>query len=119
MAVMADLRSQAVTGVAPPQSGEALIRDAWPGVASAPTAAGLAMRCYHAGFLSILTAPIGWLILSPFLLQRLAGFLLGTVTRYRLTNRRLMIARGAKAVPKQEVPLDQIKDVKLIEDDMS
>ena len=36
--------------------------------------------------------------------------------RYRLTNRRLMICQGMRPKPKQEVPLNQIKDVVVITD---
>jgi hypothetical protein len=115
---MADSQSQAVAGLTAPQISEALIRDAWPGVASAPASAGLAKRCYE----SVVLAPIGWLILAPFLLKRVAGFLPGLgglATRYRLTNRRLMVCRGSTATAAQEVPLERIKDVKLSTDDVS
>jgi len=118
MPVMVESRSQAVAGVTAPQHAEALIRDAWPGVASAPAAAALAKRCYQSAIL----APIGWLILAPFLLKRITGFLPGfggLATRYRLTNRRLAVCRGSQATPVQEVPLDRIKDVKLTADDVS
>ena len=40
----------------------------------------------------------------------------GLATRYRLTNRRLMTCKGMKPVPDKEVPLDRIKDVKLVTD---
>jgi hypothetical protein len=118
MAVMAEFGSQAVTGVVAPSVGEAHLRDAWPSVASMPAKAALARRCYQ----SVLFAPIGWLVLAPFLVKRLIGFLpgcSGLVTRYRLTNRRLMVCKGYQAKPVQEVALDQIKDVRLQTDEVS
>jgi hypothetical protein len=115
MAALADPRDQAVTGVTPPQLGEAIIRDVWPSVAAHPGPAGLARACYR----SIVLAPVGWLVLAPFYFQKLLAIvpgLSGMATRYRLTNRRLMICKGLKPVPEKEVPLERIKDVKLVTD---
>src|SRR5262245_40330197 len=106
MPVMAEVKSQAVAGVTAPQVGEALIRDARPGAMSTPTAAETAHKFYKSGPLRYLLAPLGWLILSPFLLKRLAGALPGLgglMKRYRLTNKRLMVCKGIKAEPIQEV----------------
>ena len=36
--------------------------------------------------------------------------------RYRLTNRRLMICKGMRPVPTQEIPLNQIHDVVIEKD---
>ena len=115
MSVFADPRTQAVTGVTPPQLGEAIIRDVWPSVAAHPGPAGLARACYR----TIILAPIGWLVLAPIYFTKLLAVgpgLSGLATRYRLTNRRLMICKGFKPVPEKEVPLDRIKDVKLVTD---
>jgi hypothetical protein len=111
----ADPQAQAGTAVASPLLGEAIIRDVWPSVAVHSGPAGLARACYRTIFL----APIGWFVLAPFYFMKLASVvpgLSGLATRYRLTNRRLMICKGMKAVPEKEVPLDQIADVKLITD---
>ncbi|HEX4592403.1 MAG TPA: PH domain-containing protein, partial [Gemmataceae bacterium] len=115
MPVMADPHEQAVTGVTPPQIGEAIIRDVWPSVAAYPGPAGLARACYR----TIVLAPIGWFVLAPIYFMKLLAVmpgLHGLATRYRLTNRRLMICKGMKPVPDKEVPLDRIKDVKLVTD---
>src|SRR4051794_39302631 len=107
MPTLADVRDQAVTGVTAPQTGEAIIRDVWQSVTAHPGPASLARTCYR----SIILAPVGWLALGmPFLMRLLAP------TRYRLTNRRLMVCKGYRAVPQREVSLDQIKDVKLVTD---
>jgi hypothetical protein len=122
MPIMAEVKTQAVAGVTSPATGEALIRDAWPGVASNPAAASLAHRFYNSGPLRLVLAPLGWLVLSPFLLKRLAGALPGLgglMKRYRLTNRRLMACKGIKCEPMQEVSLDKIKDVRVKSDDTS
>jgi hypothetical protein len=115
MPALADQRDQAVTGVTPPQVGEAIIRDVWPSVAAYPGPAGLARACYR----SIVLAPLGWLVLAPLYFKKLLAILpplSGLATRYRLTNRRLMVCEGLKPVPEKEVSLDRIKDVKLVTD---
>jgi hypothetical protein len=115
MPALADVRDQAVTGVAPPQLNEAIIRDVWPSVAAHPGPAGLARACYR----TIVLAPVGWLVLAPVYFLKLLAIvpaLSNLATRYRLTNRRLMVCKGFKPVPAQEVPLERIKDVKLITD---
>jgi hypothetical protein len=115
---MAEIDTHAITGVVSPGSREGFIRDAWPSVASMPAKAALARRCLQ----SVVFAPIAWAVLAPFLLTRLMGILPGFggfVTRYRLTNRRLMVCKGFDARPVQEVPLDQIKDVRYSHDDVS
>lgn len=115
MPLLADPHAQAGTGVASPLLGEAIIRDVWPSVAAHPGPAGLARACYRTIFL----APIGWFVLAPFYFMKLAAVvpgLSGLATRYRLTNRRLMICKGMKAIPDKEVPLDKIADVKRITD---
>jgi hypothetical protein len=115
MPALADPHDQAVTGVLPPQVGEATIRDVWPSVAAHPGPAGLARACYR----TIILAPIGWLVLAPFYFKKLLGALPGLsrlAIRYRLTNRRLMICKGFAPEPVQELPLDRIKDVKLLTD---
>jgi hypothetical protein len=115
MPVLADVNTQAVTGVTPPQVGEAIIRDVWPSVAAHRGPAGLARACYKTIFL----APIGWLVLAPFYFMKLLAVvpgLSGLATRYRLTNRRLMVCKGMRPVPDKQVPLERIKDVKLVKD---
>ncbi|HEY1380154.1 MAG TPA: PH domain-containing protein [Gemmataceae bacterium] len=106
MPTLADPHEQAVTGVTPPQLGEAIIREVLPSVAAHPGPAGLARACYR----TIILAPLGWLVLAPFYFAKPLG------RRYRLTNRRLMVCKGLKATPDQDVPLDRIKDVKLVTD---
>jgi hypothetical protein len=94
------------TGVVPPQLGEATIREAWPSVAATPGLSNLA-----AGLIkSIVLAPLGWLLLAPLLGKKLSPFI---CRRYTLTNRRLMIQRGLKPTPVEEVALADIDDVRL------
>ncbi len=95
-----------VTGVVPPQLGEAKIREAWPSVVATPGLSNLA-----AGLIkSIVLAPLGWLLLAPLLGKKLSPFI---CRRYTLTNRRLMIQRGLKPSPVEEVALADIDDVRL------
>jgi hypothetical protein len=115
MPALADPHDRAATEVASPQLREAIIRDVWPSVAAHPGPASLARACYR----TIVLAPIGWFVLAPFYFAKLLAIvpgLSGLATRYRLTNRRLMICKGLRPVPDKEVPLDRIKDVKLVTD---
>jgi hypothetical protein len=115
MPALADPRDRAATEVASPLLGEAIIRDVWPSVAAYPGPASMARACYR----TIVLAPLGWLLLAPLYFMKLAAIvpgLSGLATRYRLTNRRLMICKGLRPVPAKEVPLDRIKDVKLVTD---
>jgi hypothetical protein len=100
---------QVVTGVVPPQLGEALIREAFPSVAAMPAVAtlGRTLIC------SIALAPLGWFLMLPFyFLKVLPGF----SRRYTLTNRRVMLRRGIKPVPSEEVKLSEIDDVRVVKD---
>ena len=112
MALLAEPQSQAANS---PFSGEAIIRDVWPSVAAYPGPASLARACYR----TIVLAPIGWFVLAPIYFKKLLAImpgLSGLATRYRLTNRRLMICKGLRPIVEKEVPLNQIKDVKRITD---
>ena len=101
---------QAVTGVMPPQLGEALIREAWPTVLEAQSGlAQLAQKLIK----TIVLAPLGWLLLLPLFGKRLLPFL---SKRYTLTNRRLMVQRGLRPRPAQEVALADIDEVRLVPD---
>jgi uncharacterized protein YjbI with pentapeptide repeats len=101
---MIDVRKQVVTGVVPPQVDEAIIREVFPSVASFPLAP-LAKRLQK----SIILAPFGWLLLAvPYFGKVLPGL----ARRYTLTNRRLMIRRGMRPVPVQEIPLADIDEIR-------
>jgi hypothetical protein len=109
---MTDRRHQAVTGVVPPETDEAVIRTVWPTVAvfSGPAALGRFMMQ------TIVLAPLAWLLLAgPYFLR-----VLPLLARpYTLTNRRLMIQKGMALHPKQEISLAEIDDVRLMEDSNS
>ncbi|HMC66754.1 MAG TPA: PH domain-containing protein [Gemmataceae bacterium] len=112
MPTMPDARKQAVTGLIPPQVGEAVIRIVWPSVAAIPPVARLGQTLMR----SIIGAPLAWLLLAPFYFKKVLPFL---ATRYMLTNRRLMIQRGLKFKPTQAVALADIDDVRVKTDDNS
>lgn len=97
---------QAVTGVMPPQLGEARIREAWPTlVGVAPGLAGLGKALVRTWVL----APLGWLVQAPAFALKFAPF---RCRRYTLTNRRLMVQRGLKPHMVSEVLLDAIDEVR-------
>lgn len=100
---------QAVTGVVPPEIGEAMIREVRPTVlAGGAGIPGLARRLIH----SIFLAPVGWLLLAPLFVKKFSPFI---CTRYTITNRRLMIQRGLKPTPIQVVELREIDDVRIVD----
>src|SRR5438045_6190659 len=109
-AFMINMRQQAVTGVVPPEFGEARVREVWPSVAIIPGLATLGRILTRTIFL----APLAWLIMAVVYFGKVMPIL---ARRYTLTNRRLMIRRGWKAVVQQEIPLGQIDEVRLVTDD--
>jgi hypothetical protein len=96
---------QAVAGLMPPQMGEARIREAWPAISAKSSVAKLGQKLVR----TVILAPLGWLILAPLFLKKIAPFV---CRRYTLTNRRLMIQRGLKPRPVQEIPLADIDEVR-------
>jgi hypothetical protein len=109
MGTMTNGQAQVVTGLVPPELGEATIRVVWPSVASSAAVASLGRAMMR----TIILAPVAWLMLAPFYFKKI---LPGLACRYTLTNRRLMIQRGWKRKPSQEVSLAQIDDVRLKSD---
>ncbi len=101
-----DGRKQPVTGLTPPERGEAMIRETWPGVNDVPGIAGLA----HTLMRTIILAPLAWLLLAPCYFKKILPFI---AKRYTLTNRRVMIRRGLKPKPVREVALSDIEDVRI------
>jgi hypothetical protein len=101
-----DGRKQPVTGLLPPERGEAMIRETWPGVNDVPAVAGLA----HTLMRTIILAPLAWLLLAPCYFKKIMPFI---AKRYTLTNRRVMIRRGLKPKPTREVALADIEDVRI------
>jgi hypothetical protein len=131
---MADMRTQAVMGVIPPEVAEARIAVRWPSVAKygAPAKLGSTMQEFATRLIrSTLHLPLllaipafavallvgfaiaclAWLLLAPFFFLRLMPFV---AIRYTLTNRRLMIQRGITAQPAQEVALGDITTVRVV-----
>lgn len=109
---MVDIRQQVVTGITPPQLGEANIRETWPSVARNPAVAGLGRMLTGTIFL----APLGWLLMSGLYFSKVLPVV---GRRYTLTNRRLMIRGGWSGKPVQEVPLGEIDDIHIKTDSNS
>jgi hypothetical protein len=106
MPSLSDVRQQAVTGVVPPQTAEAVIRTAWPAVTTAAPVAALGKAMMR----TIVLAPVAWMMLAPFYFKKILPFV---AKRYTLTNRRLMIQRGLKPKPSREVLLAEIDEVRI------
>src|SRR5262245_29289990 len=106
---MVELREQAVTGVVPPQQGEARIREAFPSVARASALASLGKALTR----TIILAPLAWLLMAAAYFGKLLPLVM---TRYTLTNRRLMIRKGWSGTPAKEVALADIDEVRVLTD---
>jgi Bacterial PH domain len=109
MALMSEVRSQIITGMVPPLSGEAMVRQVFPSVAASSGIASLGralMRTY-------VLAPLGWLIMSVPYFGKILPFI---GRRYSLTNRRLMIRHGWTQKVVEEILLGKIDEVRIIED---
>jgi len=99
---------QAVTGLTPPELGEAPIREVWPSlIVGYPGLTWLVEYMLR----SILLAPVAWVILLVLFMKKFAPFI---CKRYTLTNRRLMIQRGLKPHPVSEIALADIDDVRQV-----
>ena len=103
---MQDMRQQIVTGVVPPQVGEALIREIFPSVAAHPGLASLGRTLTR----TIIGAPLAWFLMFFVYFPKVMPVV---GRRYTLTNRRLMIRRGILRKPSWEVPLADIDDVRI------
>jgi hypothetical protein len=106
MPSLSDVRHQAVTGLVPPQTAEAIIRVAWPAVTAAVPVAALGKAMMR----TIILAPLAWMMLAPFYFKKILPFI---ARRYTLTNRRLMIQRGLKPKPVHEIALADIDEVRI------
>src|SRR5438477_13146581 len=123
MVAMSDGRSQVITGVVPPQAGEAMIRELFPSVAAHPAMAGLGKKISELAAklartvvllpIGLLVAAAGWVIMFWPYFSKVLPFV---AKRYTLTNRRLMIRRGLKAKPSHEVSLADIDEVTIHKD---
>jgi hypothetical protein len=100
---------QAVAGLTPPQLGEAMIREVWPSILGVSGLAALSGKLIR----SVVLAPLGWMLNGLLFGRKFAPLL---CQRYTLTNRRLMVQRGWKPAPVQEIALHDIDDVRLIAD---
>jgi hypothetical protein len=112
MASLVEIHKQIVTGLVPPQTGEAMIRSTFPSVAATSSIAGLGRALMR----TIILAPVGWLIMALPYFGKVLPFL---GRRYSLTNRRLMIRHGWTQKIAQEVPLSKIDEVRIVEDSNS
>ncbi len=95
-----------VTGVMPPQLGEAIIREVRPSLVEG--SAGIATLAEKL-IRSIVLAPLGFLLLAPLFARKLLPFF---PKRYTLTNQRITIKRGLKPREVQSVSLADIDEVR-------
>jgi hypothetical protein len=106
-----DQRKQAVTGLVPPQVGEALIRETWPSVIATPLA--LLARPTQVMTEIVYLRPLVWLTWPLLLLPFLLKIMPFVARRYMLTNRRLLVGRFGRTRPIHEIALADIQDVRI------
>jgi hypothetical protein len=102
-----DQRKQAVTGLVPPQVGEALIREVWPSLLA--VSLPLARVAQALSGPPYVLRPLAWLLMGPLFVKKIMPFL---ATRYQLTNRRLLVGRFGSKRPVHEIALADIEDVR-------
>ncbi|MGF1578385.1 MAG: PH domain-containing protein [Gemmataceae bacterium] len=104
---MLDVRPQAVTGLVPPQQGEAVIREKWPMCVVRYPGIGTIGRVLTQ---TMILAPIGWLLMAPCFLLKIAPWFM---RRYTLTNKRVRIRKGWAGTSSEndEVLLESIDDI--------
>ena len=133
---MADMRTQAIMGIIPPEVAEARLRYRWPSVARHPdvsklgnaiiqSARGLIFAVIKMPFivafflilpatiLAFLIALSAYLLMAPLFFSKVMPV---TMTRYMITNRRVMIQKGWSLKPAGEVPLEKIEAVRIVPD---
>ncbi len=119
MSTVAEVK-QPIAGVVPPELAEATIMTVWPSLAA--TGAGRALGRLYAirlGFppftlghlIALATIPIVVPMYFWKFIAALLGGLPGTVSRYVLTNRRVVIRDGIKPVDQRWVELDRFDTI--------
>ncbi len=99
-----DRPPQVVTGVVPPQLGEAVVREVWrSSVVLAGWAHGLAG--------TVVLWPLALALVPVMFLAKILPF---SATRYVVTNRRLMVARFGRKTPRREIALADIETVRVV-----
>ena len=106
---MPETVAQVITGVMPPELGEARIREAFPSVASKPAVASLGRTLTR----TIVLAPLAWLLMAPVYFGKLLPFV---GRRYTITNRRVMVRTLWKAAVLKEIALADIDEVRVVLD---
>lgn len=105
---------QAIPGVRPPQLEEAEIMTVWPTIAATAPGRLIGRLCgLKAGFGSFFTLGklMALLCIPPAMGLFFAGLMPGVCRRYRLTNRRVIVAKGLSAVEERWVSLDDFDSI--------
>jgi hypothetical protein len=133
---MSDMRTQAVMGIIPPQVAEARLTYRWPSVARFPAPARLgnaiiqtaknlifavirmpfvvaALLIVPVTVLATFIAFVAYLMLAPLYFSKVMPVMM---TKYVLTNRRIMSQRGWSNRVVAEVPLERIQEVRIVAD---
>lgn len=105
---------QPIAGVSPPELGEVTVMTVWPSIAAHPLGRMLG-RLYAIRFPDLYIFRLGNLFALMFIPISLVLFFrrLGPLvaTRYRVSNRRLIVERGLRNVEESSVSLDQFEEV--------
>lgn len=105
---MPNERTQAIAGVVPPDVAEAVVMQVWPSIsASAP--GRLLGNLYQMPFL--LRVPIVLVTLPIVLL--LYALPRHRLVRYTLTTRRVIVQKGIRPQPRQDLALDELEGVRV------
>lgn len=107
---------QAIAGVAPPSLQEVSVMTVWPSVAASPVGRALGQLYANKTGLSVLTlGNLCCLLFIPVSLAlyfaRIAPFI---GTRYKITNRRVLVLRGIAGREEKAVDFDRFDSIEIV-----
>lgn len=107
---------QAIAGVAPPSIQEVSVMTVWPSVAASPIARALGQLYANKTGISVVT--LGNLCCLAFIpvslvlyFARVAPFI---GTRYKITNRRVVVLRGIAGREEKSIDFDRFDSIKIV-----
>lgn len=109
------MTKQAIAGVTPPEKAEVTVMTVFPTLAAYPAGRFMGRLCgIRAGVGFFTLGKLMALALIPFAVGLFVFSLLpGVLTRYRLTNRRVIVQTGLRAVDQRWVDFDRFDSIEI------
>lgn len=109
------MTKQAIAGITPPESGEVTVMTVFPTLGAFAAGRLIGRLCgIRAGFGFFTPGKLFALLLIPVAIGLYAYSLLpGVVTRYRLTNRRVIVQKGLRPTDQRWVDFDRFDSIEI------